>query len=150
MSTDPIFAIRNYGQTYESSSSSSARNVSLDYDTFLQLLIAEMQNQDPLQPMDSSEYVAQLASFSNVEQTIVTNNKLDELFAATMISQAGSIIGKTITSADGEVTGVVESVRFVTGGAIAILEDGREVVMSNGMMLSESGATPDSEPEPEA
>lgn len=147
MATDPIPPVSNYGQTYESS---SARNVSLDYDTFLQLLIAEMQNQDPLKPMDSSEYVAQLASFSNVEQTIVTNNKLDELFAATMISQAGSVIGKTITSAEGDVTGVVESVRFVTGGAIAILEDGREVVMSNGMTLSEPAATPDPEAEPEA
>ena len=42
----------------------------LDYNSFLKLLIAQLQNQDPSQPMDSTAFVAQLASFSQVEQSI--------------------------------------------------------------------------------
>lgn len=50
-----------------------------DFDTYLTLLTAQMQNQDPLKPMDSTEFVAQLASFSSVEQQIKTNDQLAEL-----------------------------------------------------------------------
>lgn len=134
---DGVPPVSSYTQT---NTDNGARKASMDYDMFLQLLIAEMKNQDPLQPMNSSEYVAQLGTFSNVEQAIVTNNKLDELMSATMLSQAGSIIGQKITSADGEVSGIVEAVRFINGGAVAILENGKEVLLSPGAVLGEHSA----------
>jgi len=136
MPVDPVSSY--YTSTVPSTSTTAAQKASMDYNTFLQLLITQMRNQDPLQPMDSSEYVAQLATFSNVEQSILTNNKLDALLSATMLSQAGSIIGKTITSADGKISGVVEAVRFITGGAIAILADGQEVPLTDGTKLSQN------------
>lgn len=52
-----------------------------DFQTFLTLLTAQMRNQDPLKPMDSTEFVAQLASFSSVEQQIETNEKLTHLIS---------------------------------------------------------------------
>lgn len=134
----PVDPVSPYASAPPPNTMSASQKASMDYDTFLQLLITQMKNQDPLQPMDSSEYVAQLATFSNVEQSILTNNKLDALLSATMLSQAGSIIGKTITSADGKVSGVVEAVRFITGGAIAILADGQEVPLSNGTTLAQN------------
>src|SRR5690606_38092743 len=134
----PVDPVSPYASAPPSNTMSASQKASMDYDTFLQLLITQMKNQDPLQPMESSEYVAQLATFSNVEQSILTNNKLDALLSATMLSQAGSIIGKTITSADGKVSGVVEAVRFITGGAIAILADGQEVPLSDGTMLAQN------------
>src|ERR1700752_3270053 len=79
----------------------------VDYQSFLTLLIAEMKNQDPTKPMDSTQYVAQLASFSQVEQSVQINNKLNELLTSQTISQADALIGRTITSADGTVTGEV-------------------------------------------
>lgn len=47
-----------------------------DYDTFLHLLTVQMQNQDPLNPIDSSDYAVQLATFSGVEQQTLTNDLL--------------------------------------------------------------------------
>lgn len=53
--------------------------INADFDTFLKLLTTQMQNQDPLQPMDSTQFVAQLASFSAVEQQIRTNDQLENI-----------------------------------------------------------------------
>lgn len=56
--------------------------INADFDTFLKLLTTQMQNQDPLQPMNSTEFVAQLASFSAVEQQIRTNDQLEGIMGA--------------------------------------------------------------------
>ncbi|WP_299131346.1 flagellar hook capping FlgD N-terminal domain-containing protein [uncultured Amaricoccus sp.] len=53
-----------------------------DFDTFLKLLTTQMKNQDPLQPMESTEFVAQLAAFSSVEQQIGSNTRLDSILDA--------------------------------------------------------------------
>ena len=53
-----------------------------DFQTFLTLLTTQLQNQDPLKPMESTEFVAQLASFSGVEQQIRTNDRLEAIFEA--------------------------------------------------------------------
>lgn len=108
----------------------------VDYNAFLQLLIAQMKNQDPTQPMESTEYVAQLAAFSNVEQAVQTNAKLDSLMAAFSLAQADGIIGRTVTSADGSITGEVTALRIISGGAVAILSDGREVMLGPGVIVA--------------
>ena len=48
-------------------------------DTFLQLLVAQLKNQDPLQPQDGSAFVAQLAQFSNLDQSIASRQDLDAI-----------------------------------------------------------------------
>ncbi len=58
-----------------------------DFTQFLTLLTTQLQNQDPLNPMDSTEFTNQLVQFSQVEQSINTNQKLDDLLAL----QVGSI-----------------------------------------------------------
>lgn len=50
-----------------------------DFQTFLTLLTTQLRNQDPLKPMESTEFVAQLASFSTVEQQIRSNDRLDRI-----------------------------------------------------------------------
>lgn len=52
--------------------------ISSDFETFLKMLTAQIQNQDPLNPMDSSEYAVQLATFAGVEQQVLTNDLLRE------------------------------------------------------------------------
>ena len=95
-----------------------------------------MQNQDPLNPTNSTEYVSQLASFSNVEQGINMNSKLDQLLVDTNFTQASTMVGLTITSADGATTGVVKSVRINSSGATAVLADGSEVAVGAGVTVS--------------
>lgn len=125
--------------TQSSGSAAAAASLSknqVDYQTFLRLLVAQMKNQDPTKPMESTEYVAQLANFSNVEQAVRTNAKLDQILQVSAIAQAGSLVGKTLTSADGTVTGVIESIRIFDDGLIAVLEDGKELVVGGGVTIS--------------
>jgi flagellar basal-body rod modification protein FlgD len=117
-------------------STSSTPKATLDYSAFLQLLIAELQNQDPTAPMDPTEHISQLASFSAVEQSVKTNAKLDSLLTSVALAQADSVIGHTLTSADGNTTGKVASVRIVSGGAVAVLENGSEVDLAEGIKIS--------------
>jgi flagellar basal-body rod modification protein FlgD len=126
-----------------SASSNSAGNKptteksnTLDYNAFLQLLITQLKNQDPTAPMDPTEQVSQLATFSAVEQQVKTNAKLDSLLTSFALSQADSVIGRTVTSADGEITGKVASVRIVDGGAVAVLANGSEVQLGSGVTIS--------------
>jgi flagellar basal-body rod modification protein FlgD len=126
------------GVTAQSAATTAAAESpqSLDYDSFLQLLIAQMKNQDPTKPTDPSQFVAQLASFSSVEQAIKTNNKLDTLMTSMALSQAEGFIGRTVTSVDGSLTGVVTGIRIVSGGAVAILEGGKELPLTAGVTVT--------------
>ena len=125
-------------QTAGSSSQTALDKPSLDYDAFLKLLLAQMQNQDPLQPIDSTEYVAQLATFSNVEQGLKMNQKLDQLLFQSNISQASGLVGKSLLSADGTIGGTVAAVKIDTSGATAILTDGTEVPINSGVTIGEA------------
>ncbi|MBY6240588.1 flagellar hook assembly protein FlgD [Methylosinus sp. Sm6] len=122
--------------TSTSSTSTTGSSASLGYDQFLMLLVTEMQNQDPTNPMDSTETVSQLASFSAVEQAVKTNETLTSLLASSSLTQAQSFIGKTVTSADGSVKGVVASVTIGASGQTATLTDGRTVDLTTGITVS--------------
>lgn len=116
--------------------SDPASKTAVDYQSFLRLLVAEMKNQDPTKPMDSTQYVAQLASFSQVEQSVQINNRLDQLLQASTLAQADAIIGRTITSADGKISGKVEEVRLTSSGAVAVLDSGKELAVGPGIVIS--------------
>lgn len=80
----------------------SSSALASDFETFLRLLTTQLQNQDPSKPLDSTEFVAQLASFSAVEQQINTNTKLDELIAQVTGSATSDLskwIGTEVKSA---------------------------------------------------
>ena len=119
-----------------STSKTSGTGSSLDYDSFLKLFMAEMKNQDPTAPTSSTEYIAQFATFSQVEQSMQTNTKLDGLLSSLALSQADGIIGRTLTSEDGDISGKVAAVRIVNGGAVADLDSGKSVVLGPGVIIS--------------
>lgn len=78
----------------------ASNKLTADYQSFLKLLTAQLTNQDPLEPMDSSTFVSQLAQLSQVEQSIQTNSHLEAM--ATQLSTAGlssdlGLIGRQVS-----------------------------------------------------
>ena len=91
--------ISTVGATTPSAAASSASTLSRTFDSFLLLLTTQLQNQDPLDPMDSNEFTQQLVEFTGVEQSIATNTHLEQLiamFQSDEFSGAVQYIGKTI------------------------------------------------------
>ncbi len=133
MQVDSAAAASNVAATPSTKPASS----SIDYNTFLQLMIAEMKFQDPTNPTDTSQYMSQFAQFSSVEQGIKTNTKLDSLLSSQALSQADNLIGHTATSPDGSVTGKIASLTVSsTGGTTATLSDGRTLSLGDGVTIS--------------
>lgn len=81
-------------------------NTTLQMEDFLSLLVAEMQNQDPLEPTSNSEYMGQMATFSQVEATDEMNENILEQKAANLVGKA--VIMTTDLNKDGYVGGVVD------------------------------------------
>lgn len=80
-------------------------NSALGQTEFLQLLVTQLQNQDPLNPMDSAEYAAQLAQFSSVEQLVNINSGMETLVQSQQLMSTGinntiasTLAGKTVTA----------------------------------------------------
>ncbi len=80
-------------------SNTAASSLADTFDTFLALLTTQLQNQDPLDPMESSEFTSQLVQFSGVEQSINMNKKLEQLVqlqTSNQLNSAVAFIGKTV------------------------------------------------------
>jgi len=85
-------------------SSVTSKTTSLGKDDFLKMLVAQLKNQDPLNPMDGTEFAAQLAQFSSLEQLTNMNTQLTNLglYQKTMIStEAVNLLGKEVTVGQG-------------------------------------------------
>lgn len=87
----------------QSSKTTNRMNDALDKDAFLQLLVTQMQYQDPLDPQDNSEYVAQLAQFSALEQMTNVYKSVEEVSqlvsnidTSVLVGQLSGMIGKDI------------------------------------------------------
>ena len=132
----PATSQTNTAVTTSSSSSSSAVTPTVNYNDFLQLLITELQNQDPTSPMDPTQSISQLASFSAVQQQVQTNSTLNAMLTSSTLSQAEGVIGRTVTSADGSTSGQVVSVTVTSSGATANLSSGSQVSLVNGVTIS--------------
>lgn len=89
MTTTPVSGASAAAQAAQAAKTADAKDkgaatnaVSGDFDTFLKLLTTQLRNQDPEDPVDSTQYVTQLATFSSVEQQVQMNQKLDGLVEA--------------------------------------------------------------------
>lgn len=120
-----------------SATSAAAKSAAVNYDQFLQLMVAELKNQDPTNPTDPTQFLSQLASFSSVEQQLNTNTKLDTMLTSQALTQADASLGRTVTSHDGATKGVITSVTISsTGGLTATLADGTKLALGAGETLS--------------
>ena len=81
------------GSTATTTTAASSAKLTQDYDSFLKLLTTQLQNQDPLSPMESTEFTNQLVQFSQVEQAISQNSKLDKLVGLQNNNQTQASLG---------------------------------------------------------
>jgi flagellar basal-body rod modification protein FlgD len=91
--------------TASSNTDSAAAQLSGNFDTFLTLLTTQLQNQDPMNPMDSNQFTQELVQFSGVEQQINTNDNLKTLISlqqGNAGTAASSYLGKTVTVTNGQ------------------------------------------------
>lgn len=129
------------GPNTANSATSIGAAQAVDYQSFLRLLVAQMKNQDPTSPMESTDYVAQLATFSQVEQSVQMNNKLEAMLQANTLAQATNLIGKEISTLDGKIAGIVKEVQLYSDGSVLKLEDGTLIPMGTNLHIREPGGT---------
>lgn len=96
-----------------SKTSNTKSSNTLNMENFLNLLVAEMQNQDPLEPTSNSDYMAQMATFSQVEATTEMNERVLSQTASNLIGKA--VIVKTDTNSSGYAGGVVNGWQTIDG-----------------------------------
>ncbi len=97
METSPLSALTALGQ----GSAQQNSTIAGDFDTFLKILTTQLQNQNPLEPLDTNQFTQQLVQFSSVEQEIKTNKNLEQLIAlsgANAFTGVVSYIGKEVTA----------------------------------------------------
>jgi flagellar basal-body rod modification protein FlgD len=98
-------------------------------DDFMQLLIAQLQNQDPMKPMDDKEFITQLAQFSSLEAMDKMTAQMEELTGSQMLVQAATLIGKNVSAklVSGEVvTGPISQVKMQDGKPVAVV-NGKDI-----------------------
>ncbi|QGG50406.1 flagellar hook assembly protein FlgD [Lysinibacillus pakistanensis] len=122
-------------------------NSELGKDAFLQLLITQLQHQDPTNPMDDREFISQMAQFSSLEQMQNMTKAMESLLASqqqTQLMNYSTFIGKEIKWHEitdekdekgdfvvNEGTGIIESLKFVDNSVVFILTDGKEITPGN-------------------
>lgn len=85
--------------TSASAAAGQVNGLSADFNTFLKLLTAQMQNQDPLSPMDTSQFTQQLVQFSQVEQSVQQTGALKDILAKLStqdMAQASAFVGREV------------------------------------------------------
>ena len=91
---------------------------SLNKDDFLKLLITQLSNQDPLKPMDDTQFIAQMAQFTSLQQSKTMESDLSQLNSSHQATQANSLLGQTVTlqiDKSNQTQGVVSGVDLSTG-----------------------------------
>lgn len=97
--------------------SSVSRRAAIQQEDFLQVLLTQLQFQDPLEPMDNNEFISQFAELTNLEQTQQLNDRLETLLTMQNGEQAIDLIGRSVEVATdtGTVVGEVSAVAFQQG-----------------------------------
>jgi flagellar basal-body rod modification protein FlgD len=105
---------------------STSSSTQVDKDMFLKLMVTQLKNQDPMNPTDSSQFLAQTAQFTSLEKLGQVADQSAQALSAQMAFGASSLVGRTVTytgSEGTEATGSVASVRFSPTGPVLVVGD---------------------------
>lgn len=139
-----------------------ADNGSLGKDAFLQILITQLQNQDPTSPMDDKEFIAQMAQFSSLEQMQNMTKAMENLLESQQQSQLmnySTFVGKEVKWHEltdklddkgmpiyNKGTGSIKELKFISGDAVFVLADGKEITPGNISAILSGSSSSESTP----
>lgn len=130
MATQPISNL-SFGSDKTGAQSDALRNVNLD--DFLKLMITELQNQDPLNPMENDQILQQISQIREIEATTSLTGTLNDIHMGQELTASSALIGRTInglTDDGDQIEGVVGKVE-VTDGVASLDIDGQKVRLAN-------------------
>ncbi len=135
---DPSLYLRNQ-------SSGRTPSPELGKDEFMKILMTQLQNQDPLNPMDDREFISQMTTFSTLEQTMNMAGSIDKLVESQLISPVirySHMIGRDVTYKDedgAEQTQTVKAVSQKDGWAILELKNGEKIYADSILKVIDPG-----------
>jgi flagellar basal-body rod modification protein FlgD len=137
---------------YSKEKSFEERN-QLGKDAFLKILVTQLKNQDPLEPLQDREFISQMTQFSSLEQLTNLTKSMNNFLNFQMgsfITQQANILGEKIyweKTVDGSTTsgeGIVKSISVKNGNMLAVLEDGKKIPMDQIHTIEKVTTTNDS------
>jgi flagellar basal-body rod modification protein FlgD len=114
-----VSSVNSLGAAATADTSNRVVQKQLGQEDFLKLLTVQMQQQDPMKPMDDTQAIAQMAQFSSLQQMSSLNDSITAMRLDSQLASAGSLLGRqaTVVDSKGEtVTGVVDSVEQTDTG----------------------------------
>lgn len=143
MSVTPTEGV-NYGVTGAASTGGTATTSNDDKDMFLQLMVAQMKYQDPLNPTDSSEFLAQTAQFTALEKMQDVADQTAMLLSTQLAFGASSLIGQTVRWYDdtgAEQSGTVQGTTYLASGPVLSV-DGKTVPITDVISVGDAPTIP--------
>ncbi|MBY6032070.1 flagellar hook assembly protein FlgD [Marinobacter daepoensis] len=130
--------------------SRSGKSNELGKDAFMELMLAQLKNQNPLEPQDNGDFIAQLAQFSSLEEMQNLSSRVDDVvgqFRSSQALQASAMVGKTVLAPsqvgilgdEGEVTGTIQVPASTGGLSLSVMNQSGELVRQIDMGGSQAG-----------
>lgn len=116
--------------------SRNSTGLQVSSETFLTMMLAQLKNQDPLKPVDSSGYLGQLATLSQLEQTTKQTSVLEQLSISNAVSQAFAALGATVVLGDRVGRAQIVQASATANGVEAVLSDGTTVYLDQGVSIA--------------
>ncbi len=113
---------------------SNVGNADVSKDAFLQLFVTQLQNQDPMSPLEGHEFIAQLAQFSSLEQLTSLNSSFEDNLKFQQLTEGSKFIGKKATFFDSASGGLGEGIiqgANTDGSTISVVIENRNIPISN-------------------
>lgn len=140
MAVDATSSATSANSAYTDGSATRAVKKSLGQEDFFSLLATQLANQDPLSPMENTEYIAQMASFSTLESMSTLASSFSAFSAQQGFMTVQSVLGRNVTvqSGDGEVTGLATAIH-TTDGTTQVTIDGTDYPANNILRVEVAG-----------
>lgn len=120
--------------TSAAQSSKSSHKKNLEASDFINMMITQLQNQDPTEPTKSADLLAQMSQIGSLQSSTDLQSSLKKMTLQNSVSNAASMIGKTVSGKDVDGTdmnGIVTSVKVVDGAISLQLDSGKSMSMDN-------------------